>query len=259
MKRSLTKGLYRETRFQSIESDSLLNRLVIKICAARGLKLMHTIPPAQFDFEAREIGYEWPPPAQTMIGLKRLDNIQFCVEDVLNKGVPGDLIETGVWRGGAVIFMRAILKAYDVRDRCVWAADSFAGFPRGNPEKYVADVGVQGHLAISIDEVKSHFTNYGLLDDQVKFLKGFFSDTLPTAPIKSLSVIRLDGDMYSSTMDALTNLYPKLSVGGYLIVDDYNEVPGAHDAVNDYRKEHNISDPIQVIDYTGVYWQRSKP
>jgi hypothetical protein len=194
-----------------------------------------------------------------MIGLKRLDNLQFCIEDVLNNGVPGDVIETGVWRGGAVIFMRAILKAYDVRDRCVWVADSFEGFPRGNPEKYPMDVGAQGQLAVSIDEVKSHFENYGLLDDQVKFLKGFFSETLPVAPIESLSVVRLDGDMYESTMDGLTNLYPKLSVGGYLIVDDYGEVPAARDAVTDYRNAHNISDPIQVIDHTGVYWQRSKP
>jgi hypothetical protein len=164
----------------------------------------------------------------------------------LKKGVPGDVIETGVWRGGAVIFMRAVLKAYDVRDRCVWVADSFEGFPRGNSEKYPMDVGAQGLMAVSIDEVKSHFADYGLLDDQVKFLKGFFSDTLPVAPIKSLSVVRLNGDQYGSTMDGLTNLYPKLSVGGYSIVDDYGLVPGApHDAVNEYRKAHNISDPIR--------------
>jgi O-methyltransferase len=259
MKRALTKGLYREPRFVPIQPDSFVKRPLIKICAARGLQLMYTLPAAPFDFEAREIGVELPPTAHTMIGLKRLDNLHFCVEDVLNKGVLGDLIETGVWRGGAVIFMRAILKAHDVRDRCVWVADSFEGFPRGNPEKYVMDVGAQGLLAVSIDEVKSHFKNYGLLDDQVKFLKGFFSETLPVAPIKSLSVVRLDADQYGSTMDGLTNLYPKLSVGGYLIVDDYGAVPGACDAVNEYRKAHNISDPIQVIDETGVYWQRSQP
>ena len=144
--------------------------------------------------------------------------------------------------------MRAILKAFDVRDRRVWVADSFQGFPRGNPEKYVMDVGAEGVLAVSIDKVKSHFANYGLLDDQVTFLKGFFSETLPAAPIKSLAVVRLDGDQYGSTMDGLTNLYPKLSVGGYLIVDDYGEVPGARDAVTEYREAHNITDPIQVIE-----------
>ena len=66
---------------------------------------------------------EWPLRVHTMIGLKRLKNIQFCVEDVIQKQIPGDIIETGVWRGGATIFMRAILKAYDVIDRNVWVAE----------------------------------------------------------------------------------------------------------------------------------------
>src|SRR5579864_2618383 len=78
-----------------------------------------------FSPEARREGKDWPPFAHTMTGLKRLDNLQFCVEDVLAKNVPGDLIETGVWRGGATIFMQAILKAYGVRGRSVWVADSF--------------------------------------------------------------------------------------------------------------------------------------
>src|SRR6478672_4155816 len=71
--------------------------------------------------------YGWPKDAHTMLSLKRLDNIQYCVERVLHDGVPGDLIETGVWRGGATIFMRAILKVHRVFDRTVWVADSFDG------------------------------------------------------------------------------------------------------------------------------------
>jgi len=257
MKRCLTKGIYREPNLVPIQAGNFLKRLLVKMCAARGIQMARAVPAAPFDFEARKTAYDWPPTGHTMIGLKRLDNLHSCVEDVLTKGIPGDFIETGVWRGGAVIFMRAILKAYDVKDRCVWAADSFEGFPCGNPEKYENDVGAEGQLARSIDEVKSHFANYGLLDDQVRFLKGWFSETLPTAPIKSLAVVRLDGDMYQSTMDGLTNLYHKLSVGGYLIVDDYGKVRACHDAVDDYRKAHNISDKIQPIDHTGVYWQRS--
>ena len=194
----------------------------------------------------------------TMIGLERLDNLRFCVEDVLKKGVPGDLIETGVWRGGAVIFMRALLKAHDVTDRTVWVADSFQGFPRGNPERYSDDVGAEGQLAVSIDEVKANFASYGLLDDQVKFLKGWFSETLPTAPIHSLAVARLDGDQYGSTMDALTNLYPKLSIGGYLLLDDFGAARACRDAVDEFRKAHNITDEIHSVDHTGVYWQRTK-
>lgn len=77
----------------------------------------------------RAAGKDWPKCADTMIGLQRLENIQFCVETVLHDGIPGDCIETGVWRGGATIFMRGVLKAYGIHDRRVWVADSFEGLP----------------------------------------------------------------------------------------------------------------------------------
>jgi hypothetical protein len=212
------------------------------------------------DRAARMEGKDWPEQAHTMIGWKRLSHIQLCIEDVLRSGIPGDLMETGVWRGGATIFMRAVLRAWDVTDRCVWVADSFAGLPRPRADVYPADEGYEMHqydeLAISLEEVRSNFVKYGLLDDQVKFLKGWFRDTLPSAPVERLSVLRLDGDMYESTIDALNHLYPKLSVGGYLIVDDYGAFPSCRQAIEDYRQEHGISEPIQHIDWTGVFWQR---
>jgi O-methyltransferase len=213
--------------------------------------------------EANRInGHDWPAHAHTMIGLRRLDNIQFCVEDVIQKGIPGDLIEAGVWRGGATILMRAILRAYDVIDRKVWVADSFKGLPRPDPEKYPSDTNDSLYtfkeLAVSLEEVKANFSRYGLLDDQVLFLKGWFKDTLPNAPIDRLAVIRLDGDMYESTMDGLVNLYPKLSIGGYLIVDDYGCVNACKQAVLDYQRIQNISEKIREVDWTGIYWQRSK-
>jgi len=214
-----------------------------------------------FDPQVRVEGRDWPATAHTMIGLKRLDNLQTCVEDVLSNNVPGDLVETGVWRGGATIFMRAILKAYGVADRRVWVADSFEGLPPPRPEQYPRDAGDVHHtyeqLAISLDVVKANFERYGLLDRQVAFLKGWFRDTLPHAPIRKLAVLRLDGDMYESTMDALVHLYPKLSVGGYLIVDDYGCIPSCREAVHDYRGSYGITDEILWIDWTGVYWRRS--
>ena len=214
-----------------------------------------------FDPGLREKGGDWPENAQTMIGLKRLDNLQFCVEDALARGVPGDLIETGVWRGGATIFMRAILKAHSVEDRRVWVADSFEGLPPPDPERYPQDRGDQLHtfdqLAVSVEQVRANFERYGLLDEQVGFLEGWFRDTLPEAPTERLAVVRLDGDMYESTMDALVNLYPKLSVGGYLIVDDYGAVPTCRQAVHDYREAHGVHEELRPIDWTGVFWQRS--
>jgi Macrocin-O-methyltransferase (TylF) len=221
------------------------------------LQLGKKIP---YDDLARIEGRDWPLLAETMIGIKRLDNLQFCVEDVLKNDVAGDLIETGVWRGGAAIFMRAILKAYGITDRNVWVADSFQGLPVPDPEKYAADANDNLHqatfLQVPLEEVMANFEKYDLLDDQVRFLKGWFKETLPTAPIRTLAVLRVDGDMYESTMDALTSLYPKLSVNGYVIIDDYT-LKGCHQAVHDFREKHLISDQIRDIDGSGVYWQRT--
>jgi O-methyltransferase len=214
----------------------------------------------EFEKTARMEGREWPAIAHTMIGWKRLENIQQCMKDILGRNIPGDLIETGVWRGGAIIFMRAILKAYDVTDRCVWGADSFKGLPKPDPTRYPADEGDVTYsfseLAVSLDEVRANFEKYGLLDEQVRFLPGWFRDTLPKAPIERLSLIRLDGDMYESTYIALESLYPKLSPGGYLIVDDYGACAGCRKAVDDFRVACKITDEIIPVDWTGVYWQR---
>jgi O-methyltransferase len=206
------------------------------------------------------VGFDWPADAETMIGLRRLDNLQFCAEQVLRDGVPGDFIETGVWRGGAAIFMRAVLKAYGERARKVWAADSFRGLPKPNAAEFPADAGdphwTADVLAVPLEEVQANFEQYGLLDDQVQFLVGWFKDTLPTAPITQLAVARLDGDMYESTIEAMRVLYPKLSVGGFLIVDDYGAIPGCKRAIDDYRSELDINESIQTIDWGGVFWQR---
>jgi len=213
-----------------------------------------------FDPEGREIGRDYSIHAHTLVGFKRLDNIQFCVETVVSENVPGDLVETGVWRGGSCIFMRGVLKALGVKDRVVWLADSFEGLPKPNAEDYPSDEGNRLHaydeLSIPLDAVKDTFARYELLDEQVKFLKGWFRDTLPDAPIEKLAVLRLDGDMYESTMDALKNLYDRVSPGGFIIVDDYGAYAACRKAVHDFREERGISEEIHEIDWTGVYWRK---
>jgi len=204
-------------------------------------------------------GRIWPGLADTMIGLKRLDNLQHCIETVLTEGVPGDFIETGVWRGGACILMRAVLAAYRIDDRVVFVADSFEGLPPPDENKYPADKGDVHHkhdyLAVSRAEVENNFRKYGLLDDQVVFLQGWFRDTLATAPIESLSILRLDGDMYGSTIESLESLYPRLSKGGFCIVDDY-ALPGCKMAVDDYRKKHQVNAEMEAIDWSGIFWRK---
>ena len=260
LKKCLTRYLFEDQGYRPVAPTGLRATLaapLIKLAASRRLTLAR---PEPFDRALREQGGDWPTYAETMIGLRRLDNLQACIGDVLDRSVPGDLIEAGVWRGGATIFMRAMLNVRGDTSRRVWVADSFRGLPKPDPRHPAdakTDMSMVSELAVSLDIVKHNFARYGLLADQVRFLEGWFRDTLPTAPIEGLSILRLDGDLYESTTDALTALYSKLSVGGYVIVDDYR-IPalGCRQAVDEFRAERHIVDPIEAIDERGVFWQR---
>lgn len=225
-----------------------------------GFELAYKKP---YDPEFRAAGRDWPARADSMIGLRRMDNIQHCIDTVIHDDVPGDLIEAGVWRGGATIFMRGVLKAFDDATRRVWVADSFQGLPPPDVARYPADSGDTLHklggLAVGVQQVRHNFERYGLLDDQVRFLVGWFEDTLPTAAIERLAVMRLDGDMYESTWQAIEALYPKLSPGGFCIVDDYgSHVAQCQRAIHDYRSAHRITEEIIDIDGTGAFWRKSR-
>jgi O-methyltransferase len=258
LKRALTDWLHGHEELVPAE-PTRLGKLLGNAVVPAGTQLVRK---QRFDESKRRVGRDWPTPllAHTMIGLKRLDNLQMCIENVIADGVPGDLIETGVWKGGSTIFMRGVLRAYGETRRRVWVADSFEGLPPPNTHAYPEDAGdihfTIESLKISLDQVKDNFAAYDLLDEQVVFLKGWFSDTLPAAPIDRLAVLRLDGDMYESTMVALKSLYPRLAVGGFVIVDDYC-IASCRKAVTDFRREAGIADEIVDIDGTGVYWRRS--
>ncbi len=209
----------------------------------------------------RAVGNDWPPHAETMVGLARLANVRDCVTTALADGVPGDLVETGVWRGGTAIYLRAILAALGDTDRTVWACDSFAGLPVADRDRYPVDVPLRLHehaqLAVGLDEVRANFDRYDLLDDQVRFVPGWFRDTLPGlgAAIDAIAVLRLDGDMYESTIDALTHLEPLVSPGGFVIVDDYGGIEACRQAVTDHRAARGITAAMHEVDWTAVWWR----
>jgi len=197
--------------------------------------------------------------SHTMIGRKRLDNVEACLDRIVADDIAGDFIETGAWRGGASIFMRGYLAAHGIVDRTVWVADSFEGLPKPSlPEDRGFDFSADRMpiLAVSLSEVQDNFRRYDLLDDQVRFLKGWFKDTLPGAPIERIALARLDGDLYESTRDALDALYDRLVPGGYLIVDDYGDFEPCRRAVDEFRRTGNIASPLHVVDWTGVYWRK---
>jgi hypothetical protein len=213
-----------------------------------------------FDARKRDSGLDWPHQALTMIGRIRLRSLRECCESVLRRGIPGDFVETGVWRGGACIMMAAVLAAYECKDRKVWGFDSFQGLPPPNEAVYPGDRGDQLHrfpqLAVSLEEVTENFRRVGLLSEQVRLVKGWFADTVPTAPIERIAVLRLDGDLYESTIQVLEGFYPRLAPGGFCIIDDYGAMLSCRAAVEDFRRDRGVGEPLVNIDGKGVLWEK---
>jgi O-methyltransferase len=195
-----------------------------------------------------------------MIGRTRLRHLRGLVERTIAENVPGDYIETGVWRGGASILMRGVLAAYGIRDRRVFCADSFEGLPRPDAARYPADrrdrLFAFEELAVSEAAVRKNFAAYDLLDDQVVFLKGLFKDTLPGVAANRFALIRLDGDMYESTHDALANLYDSVSERGFIVIDDYGGLKNCKKAVHDFIDERGLRAEIQPVDHSCVWWRK---
>lgn len=195
--------------------------------------------------------------ALTMIGEARLDNLRQLVEQACADSVPGDFVEAGVWQGGASLFARAVLDSLAETGRLVWLADSFQGLPKPSLRQDARyDLSSLPELSVGADQVRENFRRLHIDLTRVRFLEGWFRDTLPVAPIQQIAVLRLDGDLYESTMDTLTHLYPKVSAGGFVIVDDHGAFPPCAEAVADYRRQHGIQSPLVTIDWTGVYWRK---
>jgi len=208
----------------------------------------------------------------TMLTPELLSNIEYCIRDVVSNNIPGDFMECGVWKGGACIYAKQVLNELK-ENRKVYLADSFQGLPAPNSEKYPEDSGDNHHvhteLGISLPEVKKNFELFDALDENIFFIEGFFRDSLPEVKnnIDKISVLRLDADMYEGTIEALENLYDKLSVGGYCIIDDWLGVKGCTKAVEYFREKNGIDAimiPCQVNpSVTGMhpasqFWQKTK-
>lgn len=217
--------------------------------------------------EALLFGYlNWMNPngsPDTMCGRASLENVRALMEDALENNVPGDFIETGVWKGGMTVLMRGVLKAYKISDRKVYVADSFQGLPETDPAQHLKDAIFRHlmaplcYLEIPQEYTELTFLRYDLLDEQVRFVKGWFKESLPEAGIEKLALARLDGDLYESTHDALSFLYPRVSSGGHIIIDDYGVPCGCRLAVDEFRAAHDITAPLIPINDSAVFWRKT--
>lgn len=190
----------------------------------------------------------------TLLTKSQLDLIETAVLIVEENAVPGDFIEAGVWRGGAIILMRALLNAHGIAHRKVVAADSFAGIPKN--QRAVNDpVDLwRDRWVASREEVTENIERFGLLDDRIVFVEGFFADTLRHLVGNKFALIRLDSDSYDSVEESLLYLYPMLSKGGVIIIDDWH-LAGCQAAVLNYRQRYGVNEEIKVQD-GNAYWTK---
>ena len=242
--------------------DALGFNILMTLLKPSRLRLVrHERKTAGERLEQRRNGGDWPPYAETMTGLRRLNVLEDLVQQVFAEKIPGNFIETGVWRGGSAIFIKAMLKLFDENDRKLWLCDSFDGLPPPDADRFPADKGDKHYkyrfLAVSLEEVRANFEKYDLLDNKIAFVQGYFEDTLPKLDPGPLAFARLDGDMYGSTIVALEALHPKVVEGGFVLIDDY-ALPGCRKAVHDYRDAHGINAPIiEIEDNIGAYWRKA--
>lgn len=247
-----------------------LDLLKLTLCDLAGTATMSVARTQQGHVMSRELtgdqlrmraaGMDWPLHGLTMVGLKRLDDLQGCIESVVSDAVSGDVIEAGSWRGGASMLMRATLNTLGAGDRTVFVADSFQGFPEASgdlSERYDLSLDLAGvdFLAVPLEEVKATFVKFGL-EQGVNFVPGFFQETLPSLSGHQWSIVRLDGDTYEAIWTGMESLYDGLSPGGYLIVDDYLSLDRCREAIDEYRLRHGISEPIEEVDWTCVRWRK---
>ncbi|WP_197454783.1 TylF/MycF/NovP-related O-methyltransferase [Stieleria varia] len=201
----------------------------------------------------------------TMTTPERLNGLCEAVRYISSAGIPGDVVECGVWKGGSMMAVAEMLKQFGDTHRELYLFDTYEGMPAPTDED-VSLVGqsaserLQQELAVDpstlwcespLDEVRHHMAKTGYPTDRTHFVKGMVEDTIPENAPQEIALLRLDTDWYESTLHEMNHLFPRLVDGGVLIIDDYGHWQGARQAVDEYLAEHNIAIMLNRLDYTG--------
>lgn len=213
----------------------------------------------------------------TMAGMARMTSMARMVQEVVDHGLNGSYAETGVWRGGMSIFVTAALQMYGLSSRPVYLCDSFRGLPLPRQGSMRASSDAVYHsqnkmLSVGVEMVLENFERYGINASQVVPVEGYFVHSMPKLRAslisrgEKLAILRLDGDMYDSTVDVLYNLYDLVEIGGLVVIDDFGWLPslsfGARDAILDFRTLHGIegdtSHAVRNIDGSGAWFRKTR-
>jgi O-methyltransferase len=205
-----------------------------------------------------------------MTTVERSRTLWDCCERVLDGNIPGCFVECGVWKGGSSAIMALAIK--DARQkRHLHLFDSFEGLPEPTDKDGESAIAYsqgrnQGKLVTinqcraSLDEVRFLMLDNIKADNGlVHFHVGWFQNTIPATAnqLGPIALLRLDGDWYDSTKICLEHLYPLVSPGGIIILDDYNCWEGCRKATDEYRSQHQIICPIHQIDREAAFWAKS--
>ncbi len=250
-----------------LENEARLAHLTTRVGSGKPVEARVLRDPVRHDQDTysslvrQRLGPAGPDPATssfvpyTDMGRTRLDHLERCLDAVRLGDVPGDLVECGTGRGGGAIFMRAWIDGHELPDRTVWVADHFRSAPEPRKAPHLPRQGVAGFQA-DLNLVRDGFERFGLLDDRVRFLQGHLSETLPGAPVHEVAVLRLGRGLGDEAGDALRHLYDRIAPGGFVIVDDVVGSP-THQAVEAFRAERGITEPLDQIDAHARGWRKA--
>jgi len=257
---AVDQALYLDTVRDTL-TGAILRTPSVEVAAGNASALVRT----PYNKQTRWLGNDWCDSCYTMAGGARVQNVRNLVQQTIAEGIPGDFLEAGTWRGGCSIMARVVQRVMgEGENRHTYLCDSFSGLPLSSQSRD-GDIWNGMHfLEVSQSDVEDNVKLFNALDDNVHFRKGYFSQSLPKVRQelkkngRQLAVLRGDGDMYESYMDILYNLYDFVPVGGYFICDDCPSIDVAKQAIDDFRMDHNISDPILAVEgsITGSFWRK---
>ena len=263
LKKCLTREIFDDDDFDVVPRAGSLRGLAargaLKVLAARDLRLVRR---GQTDPEDKLEGLGRPAKAETMMGSRRLDFLERAVLRIVSEGVEGDFFEAGCWRGGAAIFLLGALKALGQGERLVWAADSFDGYPEPNEASSAVDRLLwsrRDYFAVTRAEFERNVARYGVGGEGLRVVEGYFDRSLPEAGVGRLAMIRIDVDGYEGVRAVLDVLYPKLSPGGFVLVDEL-EVPGCKRAIEEHFARSGRREEISPIPQRrpkAAYWRKT--
>jgi O-methyltransferase len=235
-----------------------MRQIVKRLLKATGWQLSRRIP---FDFSSEDVALIERVEPYTMTSPERVYMCARATEHIIRHGIPGDIVECGVWRGGSMMAIALTLIRLGDQTRDLYLFDTFEGMPsptahdrdftgRAGASKVAAGTRPDGRswLYASLEQVRQAVLGTGYDPARVHFVKGKVEDTLPAGAPQQVSLLRLDTDWYESTRHELRHLYPRLARGGVLIIDDYGYWKGARQATDEYLLEQRIPLLLNRID-----------